>query len=90
MSESEKQEGIEVNIAVPTDEVLEEINAISLHLHARLDGLEDFEEMRKKQAQILALGALFFKLVDDNPPDNKKMYTEIVTDLANSIDVGSS
>lgn len=79
----------EVQLMVSFESIVKEVNAVQLFLHERLQGLsEDVAEIRKTE-QLIAVGVLFYKMMEVNPDSSQKAYAGYVNEIAQSIRVAS-
>lgn len=72
----------EVGIAIPWDEILEEMNAVSAFTGARVQGLTDDGAERKKTAQIIALGALWIRWLSANNEQSSTKFAALAHEVA--------
>ena len=78
----------EVGIAIKMQDVLGEVNKLQKHMDEHLVGLSNDALERTKTIQLLALGVLFKKWMDQNPASSQTQYERIVSQIAYNIESG--
>jgi len=77
----------EVKLFISSAEILEELNGIANALSLRVAGLTEEEKSKKRTAQLIAVGALWYRFLKECDNTEASRYTDIAVDLGRRIDV---